>query len=290
MAAPGEPARHPFLRDPPHFIAHRGGAGLAPENTLTAFRSAADDWRADMIELDVRASSDGHCVVVHDETVDRTTDGSGAVASMTLGQLRQLDAGYRFSPDGGASHPFRGMGLGMPTFEEVLEALPRARFIVEVKAGAAQIPLFDAIERHGARDRVMAAAAHDRDRTLFDDYAGPVSASGDSMKRMYVLHRLHGIRFWREGRAQAVQLPLEHRGRRMVNRRLVQELRQRDLVVHVWTVDDEEDMHTLFDWGVHGILSDRPDRLARVMAERFGRPLPPAAGGGGSRDPTPGAG
>ena len=266
----------PFLADPPHFIAHRGGAGLAPENTLTAFRSAVSDWHSDMIELDVRATRDGHCVVLHDATVERTTDGRGRVEAMTLAQVRLLDAGYRFSPDDGQSHPYRDRGLTIPTLDEVLTALPETRFIVEVKTGAAQRPLFETIRRHQAHGRVMVAGARDADRTMFEDYDGPVSASGDAMRRMYLLHRLRLIRFWDAGRARAVQMPLRHRGRRIVSERLVRELHDKELVVHVWTVDDEDDMHQLFDWGVDGVLTDRPDRLARVMNARFDRPLPPA--------------
>src|SRR5690606_25978815 len=92
-------SRHPVLAGGPLLIAHRGGAGLAPENTLEAFRQAVDDWAADMIELDVHATADGYCVVIHDPTVDRTTDGTGRVAEMTLAELKRLDAGYRFSTD-----------------------------------------------------------------------------------------------------------------------------------------------------------------------------------------------
>lgn len=85
-------------------IAHRGGAALAPENTLAAFRSAVDRWNVDMIELDVRASADGRCVVIHDPTVDRTTDGVGPVSAMSHAELAELDAGYRFTPEIGRAH------------------------------------------------------------------------------------------------------------------------------------------------------------------------------------------
>lgn len=254
---------HPFFDRAPHLIAHRGGAALAPENTLAAMRQAVVRWRADMIELDVHASADGHAVVIHDPTVDRTTDGTGAVASMTLAQLRRLDAGHRFlSLDGEPS--FRGRGVRIPTIEEVLAALPDTRFIVEVKAGAAQQPLFDAVRRAGAHERVLAAADRDRNRDRFDGYPGPVSESGDRMRRMYRLHRLHLMPLWRP-RSVAVQLPLEYEGERVVTERLVRELEGKGLVVQVWTVNDPVDMRTLLDWGVDGVLSDRPDLLAAVM-------------------------
>src|SRR5688572_18850985 len=157
---------HPALQGGPLLIAHRGGAGLMPENTLAAFISASDDWAADMIELDVHASADGHCVVIHDDTLERTTSGSGPVAARTLAQLKSLDAGYHFTRDGGRTFPFRGLGITIPTIEEVLERLPKMRLTIEVKTGAAQRPLFAAVERFNATDRVIAAGMYDRDRTL----------------------------------------------------------------------------------------------------------------------------
>src|SRR5687768_14873397 len=111
-------APHPVLRKTPMLVAHRGGAGLKPENTLAAFLDADALWQADMIELDVHATADGHCVVIHDPTVDRTTNGSGAVAAMTLAELQSLDAGYRFTADGGRSFPMRGQGIRVPTIED----------------------------------------------------------------------------------------------------------------------------------------------------------------------------
>src|SRR5690554_6876079 len=96
---------HPAVARRPQFIAHRGGAGLYPENTLYAFRRAVEDWAVDAIELDVHATADGHCVVIHDPTVDRTTEGTGRVADLTLAELRRLDAGHRFTRDGGQTFP-----------------------------------------------------------------------------------------------------------------------------------------------------------------------------------------
>jgi glycerophosphoryl diester phosphodiesterase len=266
-------SRHAVLSGAPLLIAHRGGAGLAPENTMSAFRSAAADWAADMLELDVRASADGHCVVIHDETVDRTSDGTGAVAALTLDELRRLDAGYRFTSDDGATYPFRGRDVRIPTIEEVLESLPGMRLTVEVKTGAAQAPLFAAIERFGARDRVIAAGMYDRDRTAFANYDGAVSGSTESLRRFYLRHRL-GLGRLLPPRADVVQVPEEWDGRRVVTPRFVRDLRARDIPVHVWTVNDAGAMKRLLDWGVEGLITDRPDILATVLHERAGRPLP----------------
>ena len=265
----GKDVPHPFFRGTPHLIAHRGGAALGPENTLAALEQAARLYRPDIIEIDVRATADGHCVLMHDPTLERTTSGSGAVAQRTLAQLKQLDAGHRFVALDG-THPFRGRGVTIPTIDEVLEALPDMRFIVEVKIGTAQKPLFEAIRRHAAHDRVCAAGEREIDRDLFVGYPGPTSESGDAMRRMYRMHKLRLMRFWRP-RTQAVQFPFEFDGRRVVNERLVRELKAKGLVVHVWTVNDTADMKMLLDWGVDGVLSDRPDLLAQVLGREQGR-------------------
>ena len=125
--------RHPFFALPtPLVIGHRGSSGEAPENTLPAFARALAQG-AVILETDVHATRDGVVVVYHDERVERTTDGAGAIAELDFAALRALDAGHRYSPDGGRSFPFRGRGLRVATLAEAFEALPGARFNVEIK-------------------------------------------------------------------------------------------------------------------------------------------------------------
>ncbi len=263
----------PLLARAPLLIAHRGGAGLAPENTLQAFRSAATDWAADMIELDVRATADGQCVVIHDETLERTTNGRGRVADLPLAALRDLNAGYHFTRDN-KTFPFRGCGVGVPTIEETLEALPDMAFTIEVKTGAAQRPLFAAIERFAAADRVVAAGMYDRDRTLFATFPGAISASVEQLTRYYRMFLMRLGRLWTVD-ADVVQMPEFSGQRRVLTQRLVRLLHQQGIPVHVWTVNVESDMQRLLDWGVDGLVTDRPDTLARVLHRRVGRPVPP---------------
>ncbi len=113
-------------------IAHRGGAELFPENTLFAFQQVSD-LGVDVIELDVRSTSDGTLVVIHDASVERTTGGSGQVSEMTLEQLKKLNAGYRFTPDGGKTFPHRQSGIMVLTLLEVFTALPKIKFNIEPK-------------------------------------------------------------------------------------------------------------------------------------------------------------
>jgi len=125
----------PFLEGlrPTLHIAHRGGSLVAPENTLEAFRLACERYRTDVIELDVHVTRDGALVVAHDPDVDRCTDGAGPIAAMRLDELRRLDAGHRFTADDGASFPFRGRGVRIPTLREVFEACPAVRVNLELK-------------------------------------------------------------------------------------------------------------------------------------------------------------
>ncbi|MGQ0814658.1 MAG: glycerophosphodiester phosphodiesterase [Gemmatimonadota bacterium] len=255
-------------------VAHRGGGGLKPENTLAAFLDADALWKADMIELDVHATADGHCVVIHDPTVDRTTNGTGAVAAMTLAELQELDAGYRFTADGGRSYPFRGQGIHVPGIQEVFAALPAMPFTIEVKTAMAQVPLFRAITEYRATDRVIAAGERNAYRTMFGSYRGPISASLEQALPFYLMHRMRvsGLSWLR---CDVLQMPEFYRGRRMLTPRLVRDLHTRGINVQVWTVNELADMHRFLDWGVDGLISDFPDRLARVLHERVGRPLPP---------------
>ena len=269
--------QHPVLAGSPLLIAHRGGSGLKPENTLAAFLDADALWCADMIELDVHATADDQCVVIHDATVDRTTNGTGPVAAMTLAEIQALDAGYRFTQDGGRTFPLRGQHIHVPTIEEVFAALPAMRFTVEVKTPAAQTPLFRAITEYRATGRVVAAGERNAFRTLFHAYRGAISASLEQAIPFYVLHRvrLGGVA---PMRADVVQMPEYYHGRRMLTPRLVRDLHTRGVLVHVWTVNEVDDMHRLLDWGVDGLITDYPDRAAHVLYERLGRPLPPALG------------
>lgn len=274
---------HPVLSGGPLLIGHRGAAGLAPENTLPSFHEAVDRWAVDMIELDVRATADARCVVIHDATVDRTTEGRGPVAAMTLAELQQLDAGYRFEDETGG-HPFRGQGVRIPTLDQVLTAFPTLPFTVEIKAGEAQAPLLETIRGHEAVDRVLVAGMEHADRSLFAGYRGARSATSRDVRLFYLLHRLHMSWAWPKT-ADVFQVPELHPwdgseeegARRIVTPRFVRDADRKGVPVHVWTVNDPDAMERLLEWGVDGLITDRPDRGARVLAEQVGRPLPPGA-------------
>jgi glycerophosphoryl diester phosphodiesterase len=268
------------------FCAHRGGAKLGPENTLEAFRQAVDDWGADMLEMDVHTSADGHVVVIHDPTVDRTTDGRGAVAQMPWAQLLELDAGWHFKDARGRTS-FRGRGVRVPLFEEILESFPGTRLNVEAKDARAALGLTRLIRRHGAAHRVLVAAEHERNRRDARGYPGPWGASAWQLRTFWALHTtpLSGLY---TPRADIFQVPFTWKGRQIVTERFLVEAHRRNIPVHVWTVDEESLMRRLLDMGVDGIQTDRPDVLARVLTGVAGRP-PPRGMLVGSSTPRPAA-
>jgi glycerophosphoryl diester phosphodiesterase len=230
-----------------------------------------------MLEMDVRSTRDGEVVVIHDETVDRTTDGSGLVADLRWEQLREFDAGYHFR-DLKGEHSFRGWGVNIPRFEEVLEAFPQVRLNVEAKDSRSAPGLVEIILRHNAQDRVLVAAEWEGNRRTVLGYPGPWGASRSHLfKFFFLVHAPLGSSYTPS--CDALQIPETYRGIRVLTRRFVREAHRRNLAIHVWTVDDPEDMRRLLAMGVDGIQTDRPDRLAPILTELAGRPPAPALRG-----------
>jgi glycerophosphoryl diester phosphodiesterase len=269
--APPRPTR-PYVRhDRPLFFAHRGGSLLAPENTLTAFRRGAE-LGADALELDIQLTRDGEVVVMHDPQVDRTTNGVGPVSSFTSDELRRLDAGYRFTPDGGQTYPFRERGVTVPSLREVFETFPDLRINIDLKESNPQREqaLWRLIQEQRAEDRVLAASFVYAPLVRFRRLTGArVTTSATRRELIWFLAAATSGRlgFLRPS-YDALQVPETHRGIRIVSPKMLAAAHRLGLDVHVWTVDDSSDMRRLLDWGVDGVMSDRPDLLAAVLAER----------------------
>jgi glycerophosphoryl diester phosphodiesterase len=265
--------RHPFFALPtPLVIGHRGSSGEAPENTLPAFARALAQG-AVVLETDVHATRDGVVVVYHDERVERTTDGAGAIAELDFAALRALDAGHRYSPDAGRSFPFRGQGLRIATFAEALDAFPGARFNVELKRDDAALVegTLGAVAAAGRADLTLLTAGDDAAmarlrRRLAETGLAPARGASTGDVLGFVRAALGGGEPPRE--PMALQIPAEFAGRPLVTRELVAFAHTYDVQVHVWTVNDPAEMHRLLDLGVDGIVSDYPSRVCEVVAAR----------------------
>lgn len=251
----------------PLVIAHRGGKGLWPENSLFAFERASA-LGVDMLEMDLHLSSDGELVVIHNPTLDRTTNGDGPVAARSLAQLQALDAGYRWSADGGQSHPYRGQGVRIPTFTEVLERFPSIPKVIEIKVPdvGMEAQLCDTLTAHQQRDKVIVGSFYDRSLQLFREQCPGVatSAGPDSVRLLLALNWI-GLGSVLSPSYQALQIPEAHSGLAIASRSLLQTASQRGLNVQLWTINEQPDMRRLLDLGADALITDYPDRALQVL-------------------------
>ncbi|MGH2486690.1 MAG: glycerophosphodiester phosphodiesterase [Ktedonobacterales bacterium] len=268
----GARARPPYTtHEGPLFFAHRGGALLRPENTMLAFEHGAS-FGADALELDLQLTRDGELVVTHDFVVDRTTDGTGPVAGYTLDELRRLDAGYRFTTDGGATFPYRAQGLTIPTLRAVFERFPTLRVNMDLKESTPEREerLWRLLQAMDAVERVMIGSFEYAPMLRFRALTGGRVATGATRREIgWFLASYHTRRIGRLRPAyDALQVPETQRAFRIVTPGMIAAAHRLDLDVHVWTVDNSSDMRRLLMWDADGIMSDRPDLLAQVLAER----------------------
>jgi glycerophosphoryl diester phosphodiesterase len=256
-----------FLDHPtPIAIAHRGGSDDLPENTLPAF-DAAVALGYSHLETDAHVSADGVVFSFHDHILDRVTDHRGRLVDHTAAEIMAVDAAYHFSVDG-TSYPLRGTGVGIPTMEQVLTRWPGVCVNIDTKSDAVVEPLVDLLRRIDAFDRVCVGSFSDerlrRVRRLSDDAVctsmGPASiAAAWLASRTGHMPRLG---------ADCLQVPVRARRLVVVDRRLVDAAHLAGLQVHVWTIDDAEQMVALLDLGVDAIMTDRPRLLRDVLIAR----------------------
>lgn len=261
------PARWNLSLEPPINAAHRGGDALFPENTLAAFR-AAEKLGARLMEMDVHTSSDGVPVVIHDPSVDRTTDGAGPVQSQTLVELQRLDAGFHFrAPDGGC---WRGRGARIPTLEEVLRALPDCFFSIDIKQEHphCEAAVVDVLHRTQSTDRVVLGSESHRIYLAAHALAPEIPSffTFRSVFGFYLALWL-GLARWYRPPHSALMIPRSWRGIPLVTPRSLRAARRLGLPLLVWTIDDAEQMRELLGMGVDGIVTGRPDLLAQLIGE-----------------------
>jgi glycerophosphoryl diester phosphodiesterase len=245
-------------------IGHRGNRAFAPENTLESLLEAVA-LGADAVEFDLRVSSDGQLVVFHDPTLERTTDGRGAVEQHSVAQLKRLDAGARFTRDGGRSFPWRGRGVTVSTFDECVEALPTSLpLIIELKTPAATEPLRRAVRRHGLAPRIVVAGFDPQATRPLRGAGFALGANTPDVLALLppALLRLHA----RPRHVQALCIPQRWNGLPVPIAALARTLRGSGAVIHVWTVNDTDQALQLWHAGVQGIISDDPAAMLAARA------------------------
>lgn len=249
---------------------HRGGAAIVPEDTIPGFREGLRHGDG-VVECDVHSTIDGELVVMHDEEVSRTTDGHGPINRMTSAEVAALDAGFWFSTDEKRTFPWRGRGVRVPTLAEVFAEFPAQPVNIEIKKGGRadlEQRVAEAIAAAGAQSRTLVVSQSWATMRRFREVSGGTVATGSSRWELVGWWVLSLVRLTRlvDPEFQALQPPDTFHGVRIVSPAFIRAAHRQGLRVDVWTIDEEADMRRLLAWGVDGIMTDRPDVLARVLA------------------------
>ena len=245
-------------------IAHRGSSGSAPENTLVAFQRAVEEG-ADAFELDVRLTADGVPVVHHDPTLDRTTNGTGGLRAVPLEQLRLLDAGARFTSDGGRTYPFRGGEVRIPTLREVLQAFPEMPCMVEIKEPEAQEAVREVVLEERAVERCVLASEQHEALRVFRKPPFATAASGGEIGALYRAALFRRVPASVQYRCLSV--PLRYRGLPVPTRGFVATARRLGCPVHVWTINEPATVRLLWGRGVAGMVTNYPEIMKQVQQQ-----------------------
>jgi glycerophosphoryl diester phosphodiesterase len=264
-------------------FAHRGGGGVAPEATLPTLLAAQADPEA-IVEFDVHRSKDGHLVVIHDETVDRTTNGSGRVEDLTLAELQALDAGYCARPNSGdgtaswdvcrsaaaSEFPFRGQGYRIPTLEEVLSALDsQTPIAIEVKSPGFEAQFAQTMRSYGRLERlVVGSALDDVAVRLRDLLPEPPHYLPEGAATCFALTSKLALDYAGCPRYEVFASPLSGAGLALDTRGIVSDAHRLGTAVVYWTINTEAEMERLFRLGADGIFTDYP-ATARQVVDRL---------------------
>ena len=258
--------------EPPLLIAHQGGDGVWPGDTMYAYEHAVEIG-ADVLEMDAHITKDGQIVLMHDERVDRTTDGTGLIEDLTVAELKQLDAAYQWSNDGGKSFPYRGKGIQVPTLAELFQKFPEMRYVIEIKLTQNPIdkPLCDLIREDDMQNKVVIASFHDEAMQNFRTTCPEVatSASRGEVTKFVLLGKifLSGLIAPQFQSIQPPYDPSESMNIPIMTKRFIREAHAKNVAVEPWTVDDPELMKKYIEWGVDGIMTDRPDLMIDVLKD-----------------------
>ncbi len=251
-------------------IAHRGASSEAPENTLPAIEIAVEKYRVDRVEVDIRLTKDRIPVIFHDSAMDRITNGSGSLASYTLAELKELDAGFWFDPEKKREYPYRKKGVTIPTLEEMLTQFPTTSFCLEIKEihEEAVPPILKVMHNVKRTGSLIVGSFKGKIVRELRKSAAEVAQSflsTDEVKRAYLLYKL-GFKKFSCG-ARFASLPMKQGNFKLDDPRWIEFLHHNGFKVFYWTVNDGEEMKRLIQNGADGILSDFPDRLNQILSQ-----------------------
>lgn len=257
----------------------------APSSTLFSMRRAVHEYGAEALELDVHRTSDGYLVVCHDTTVDRTTNRVGSIHDLTLAEVRSLDNAYWWAPGFEATtdlpddqYPLRGRfpddpAFGVATLDEVLDEFGGTFVnfdIKEIGPVRYEHQLADQLRSYSRIDDVIVASFHDDALNVFREYAPDIHTSLGPLDTFAFYGAVTGggpmpTLFPTQ---VALQIPSMFESIQVISEPFVAAAHENGLAVHAWTIDDPAEMHQLLDWGVDGIMTDKPSVLAEVLRSR----------------------
>ncbi len=249
-------------------FAHRGASKEFPENTLQAFRRAAG-LNVDFIEVDIRFTRDERFALIHDGSIGRTTNGSGKVSDYSMHELKEFDAAYYFTKDGGLTYPSRGKGISMMSLDELFETFPHQKIDIDIKdKNPDQIKkLVEVIEKYNASDRIIAASKYLANLKALRKLR-PQITTAFSISETFFLYSLHKFGFLFLDipfKGSVLQIPETYGSFRLVTESFLKELHGRGIELHVWTINIGKDMKRLIEIGVDGIMTDDPALLLKAL-------------------------
>ncbi len=249
--------------------AHRGGKALFPENTLYAYQQTVSRWRNCLLEGDIQITADNIAVLMHDTTVDRTTNGTGPIKEKTLSEIKALDAGYKFTTDGGQTFPLRGKGITVPTLDEVLEAFPDHIFLFEIKPLIENVfPITEPIIKKQRQGQVYLASVHpqviEKIRKEYPEIKTCFTIS-DSFGFLSALRS----ETWSSYTPPAQMLAMNEKMESSFNitEDEMKKIKQKGIQILVFTINNPENIRRYVPSQVDWILSDYPDRVAGIESD-----------------------
>ncbi|MEH7437730.1 glycerophosphodiester phosphodiesterase [Neobacillus drentensis] len=264
-----------FKNNRPLVIAHQGGELLAPSNTMAAFTNAAN-MGVDVIETDLHITKDGYLVAIHDPTVDRTTNGHGSVADMTLEEIQKLDAGYHFK-DLNGNYSYRGKGVYIPSAEEMFQTFGDMRIEMEIKDDnpperieEMAAKLWALIEKYHMEDKILVASFDQDYLDTFNKHAKYriATCGGKQEVTKFVVFHKFFLRNLYQPETDSFQIPTADSGFDLTDQKLINGAHRRGQDISYWTIDDPKEMKKLLNAGADGILTNRPDLLLKLVAEK----------------------
>jgi glycerophosphoryl diester phosphodiesterase len=258
----------------PLIIAHGGSKQMFPENTMPAFDWAAT-FRPDVLEMDVTLTRDSVLIAHHDPAIDRLSDGKGKVADYTLEEIRRFNFGYHFR-DSAGNYPYRNSPVHPVTLDEVLEKYGQEfLFCIELKdysdrlGRCAARELWRLLKKRRMENRVMTACFDDDILAYFRAISGGQTAtsSGKRQTKRFVIMNVFRAGSFFTGKSDALQIPVEREGFRLDKRSLIRAAHRKNMAVHYWTINDEQEMKRLILLGADGIITDRADIADKLLRE-----------------------